>query len=60
MREGVAEVFEVEVEKEVLGVVGTGVLGVVGMEDGLILGLEANWKDFMDWTRLTEGDSSCT
>ena len=51
---------DIEVEKELLGVVGTGVFGVVVTKDGLVLMLEAELKDFIDWTRLTEGESSCT
>jgi len=64
IRLGVAEVLGVDVdmedEKEVLGVVGTGVLGTVGVIGGLGLVSGPEWKDFMDWTRLTDGDSSCT
>jgi hypothetical protein len=51
---------EVDAEKEVLGVVGTVVLGVVVTGDGFGLTLEVELKDFIDWTRLTEGESSWT
>lgn len=48
MRLEVGEVFDVDVEaeKDVLGVVGTGVFGTVGTKDGLWL--ESELKDFMD------------
>ena len=58
----VGVIFDVDMddEAELLGVAGTDVAGVLVIVIDFFWLLGGVWKDVMEFTRLTEGDSSCT